>query len=182
MILVVQACALLQTKIPQDHQFVTDGGFGFQVPMSGEWYFGPEQAGQYLFSRKTVSSGSTVLSLVRHGPIVIAGGKPMTSEEIYKVFKRDIERDARGGRANKVKSQFSMKMHKNTECLFFTQVGEDIGMQPPMQLTNDGMICLHPKREKQFIWMAISQRVPMSASLEDMTADENKFFDSLQFL
>ncbi len=180
--LVIQACSLLQKKIDPDHHFETESGFSFQFPMSGEWYSGAETKGQYMVGKKPLSDGSSILAVVRHGPVWTPGGKSMTSAEMFEFFKKDIEKDSQGERVSEVKTHFLRKKVGEAECLSFNQLGQDNGSKDIMRLSNDGMICLHPKRRYQFIWMAISQRSPIGKPAEDLTDDENRFFSSLRFL
>ncbi len=178
----LQACSLMQKKVDPSERVVTDTGFEFRFPMKGEWYPGDGSRGQYVVGKKPSAEGTTTMALVRHGPIHTAGGKAMTSSEILERFQKDIEAEAKAGRVAKVKSQFSRKKRGEAECLFFKQAGEDQGPQQVMNMTNDGMICLHPTKKYNFVWMAISQRTPLGRSPENLTEDEKLFFDSLSFL
>jgi hypothetical protein len=183
LILVASGCSIFQTKIDPSEQHSTDSGFSFKFPMSGDWYPGQSSKGHFMVGQKPLNDGSTKLAIVRHGPIWTPGGKSMTNKELLDGFKKDIEKEAQGGRVDKIKSEFIQKKYKNADCLFFNQTGEDNPSQGPMSMTNDGMICLHPKRKYQFIWMAMSERRPVSRPASDTLVDDRKyFFDSLEFV
>ena len=178
----ILACSLTQKRIDPNFQNETESGFGFQFPMSGEWYLGDSAKGQYSAGKKPKPDGSTTVAIVRHGPIWTPGGKPMTSSELLDRFQKDIVTESQAGPVSKVESKFSQRKHGGADCLFFNQVGEDNGSHGAMNISNDGMICLHPTRKYQFIWMAISQRVPVGKAGENLAEDEKRFIGSLRFL
>lgn len=179
----VSACAMLQTKVDPNESQSTDGGFRFKFAMSGEWYAGQGNKGLYMVGQKPLSDGTSKLAIVRHGPIWTGGGKPMTNKEILDGFRKDLEKEAQGGRASKVKSEFNQKKYKDADCMYFEQSGEDSPAQGPMSMNNDGLICMHPKHKYQFIWLAISERRPLGKSVSGSFAeDKNRLFESLEFL
>lgn len=183
LVLAISGCAMLQAKIDPAQSHTTDGGFRFQFSMPGEWYPGKDAPGQYTAGQKPLPDGTTKLAVVRHGPIWTPGGKPLTNSEMLDGFKKDLEKEAQGGRVANIKSAFSKKKYKNADCLYFEQTGQDKAGQAPMDMNNDGVICLHPKRKAQFIWLTVSERrpagKPVSAAFGE---DKNLLFNSLEFL
>lgn len=184
LILVFSAgCSMLQKKLDPSQEYTTGSGFQFRFPMSGEWYPGSSQKGLYMVGQKPTSDGTSKLAIVRHGPIYTPGGKIMTNKEILDGFERDIENEAKGGRASKVKSNFAQKKYNGADCLTFAQSGEDNTPNGAMNMNNEGMICLHPNRPFHFIWMAISERWPLGKSGSPAFADDKKqFLNSLKFI
>lgn len=181
--LLISACAVLQSKIDPSESHTTQGGFRFKFAMSGDWYPGQENKGLYMVGQKQLPDGTTKLAIVRHGPIWTAGGRPMTNKEILDGFRKDIEKEAQGGRTSKVKSEFNQKKYKDADCMYFLQSGEDNTVGVSMRMSNDGLICMHPKHKYQFIWLAVSERRPIGKPVSELFEDDKKkLFDSLEFL
>jgi len=187
----LSSCTSLQkafiTKVNPNNTYTTDSGFSFRFPMDGEWY--PDgnfvtqgyQKPQYAVGQIPEDDGSTKLAVVRHGPIWTPEGKTVSKKEIFESFKRDIENSAKGERFSKAKSVFSEKKYKGADCLSFETSAEDNSPVGLMNLINDGLICLHPTKAYQFIWMAISARTPVTKPIPQMSEDKTKLFDSLGF-
>lgn len=176
-------CSMLQKKVNSEEELSTDSGFSFRFAMSGDWYPGSSQTGMYMVGQKPQPDGTSKLAIVRYGPIRTHGGKSLTNKEMLEVFKRDIEQGAQGGRVSKVKSNFTQKKLNGADCLFFEQSGEDSTSNGPMNMSNDGLVCLHPRRQYQFIWMAISERWPLGQTPNaNFSEDKNQFFNSLKFI
>ncbi|MBL7544038.1 MAG: hypothetical protein JNL11_09485 [Bdellovibrionaceae bacterium] len=181
--LLVSSCSMLQKKIDPNEYQSTGSGFRFKFAMTGEWYAGQGNKGLYMVGQKSSSDGTTKLAIVRHGPIWTGGGKPMTNREILDGFRKDLEKEAQGGRVSKVKSEFNQKKYKDADCIYFEQSGEDSPAQGPMSMNNDGLICLHPKHKYQFVWLAITERRPLGKPVsESFAEDKKRLFESLDFL
>lgn len=185
-LLFLASCVVARPKIDPTAEFKTQTGFRFRFAMPGEWQEGQSRAGQFTAGQKATGDGTTKVAVVRHGPLHTQGGVPMSNDEIFRIFRRDIEAEAKGGRvgaAGAVTSQFKRQKHNGADCMFFEQSGADQTAQGMMSLTNDGMICLHPKRPYTFIWMAISERRPLgkgrTAALEE---DKKQLFATLDFI
>lgn len=179
----MSGCALLQKKVVPTENITTESGFRFKFSMAGEWYPGEARKGAFVVGQKPLSDGTTKLAIVRHGPIWTGGGKPMTNKEILDGFKKDLEKEADGGRVAKIKNEFVQKKYMDADCMYFEQSGEDSSAQGPMSMNNDGLICMHPKQKYQFVWMAITERRPTGKSVSDTFADDKKhLFESLEFL
>lgn len=179
----LSGCSMLKKKVNPHEEYSTDSGFGFRFPMSGEWYPGSSQVGLYVVGQKPQSDGTSKLAIVRHGPLHTPGGKEMTNREMLDVFQKNIEREAQGGRASKVKSTFNRKKYSGADCLYFEQSGEDSTPKGSMNMSNDGMVCLHPRRKYQFVWMAMSERWPLGRSQSaNFSEDKKQFFNSLKFV
>jgi hypothetical protein len=176
--------SVLHKKVDPYQKLSSDNGFQFSFPMSGEWFRGnPSPIAQYMAGKEPAPDGTTTLAFVRYGPVWTPNGKAITNKEIFDSFKRDLEKDAKSGRATDVKTQFSNKKYSGAECLSFQQSGQDHPASGSMDMSNDGIICLHPKRPYQFIWLSISERRPLGKPPYDKFADDKKqFFNSLQFI
>lgn len=178
----LSGCSMLQKKVNPEEEHSTDSGFSFRFPMSGEWYPGSSQIGMYMARQKPQPDGTSKLAIVRHGPLHTPGGKAMTNKEMLEVFKRDIEREAQGGRVSKVRSNFNQKKYSGADCLYFEQSGENNTPNGSMNMSNEGMVCLHPRRQYQFVWMATSERWPLGKSPSaSFSEDKHQFFNSLRF-
>ncbi len=175
-------CSHATRKNDPGHHYKTDTGFTFQFPMAGEWFHGKPVKGQYLIGKEPTSDGSTSIVVVRHAPIWTPGGKPMTANELLDGFQKQIEADSKAGRARQIKSTFSRRKQAGADCMFYQQMGQDLGPRGAMDLATEGMICLHPSHNNKFIWMAMSQRVPVGKKREDLSTDKAKLFSSLRFL
>lgn len=180
-VLILSSCSILQKKVDPLFRYKTDSGFSFQVPMNGGWAEGPGGKGAYEFGMKSKKDGTTALAMVRHAPVMPSGTNKMGATETLEIFRRDFKRDSENGRVDTQKSTFDKKKFLGADCLFFKQLGEDRGVSPSMTITNDGIICLHPKNSNLFIWMAVSERRPLGAAALVSPNDEEKFFNSLQF-
>ena len=174
--LMVSGCAMVKKKIDPNESHTTDGGFRFKFSMPGEWNPGQSKPGLYMAGQKSQADATTKVAIVRHGPLWTTGGKPMNNQEKLDGFKKDIEKEAQSGRVAKVKSEFSQKKYKGADCLYFEQTGEDHASQGSKSMNNDGMICLHPKRKHQFIWLAISERRPLGKPVSGTFAEDKKRF------
>lgn len=176
------ACSMFQKKVDPTQVNTTQSGFRFKFPMAGDWHEGPAARGEYTVGQKGADGVSSKMAIVRHSPIVTPAGQPMTHKEMLDGFKKQIEIDSEGGRVSKVKSHFAQKKYRGADCLMFDQVGVDNSPKGPMNMSNDGMICLHPTRPYTFIWMGISERWPLgktaSATYQD---DKKRFLQSLEF-
>lgn len=181
LVVTISSCSLLQTKINSNERYQTDSGFAFKFPMIGEWYPAESKQGQYLVGKKPSEDGTTMLALVRHGPIWTPNGKAMSKSEMFNIFRKNIENEGQGGQVEGVKTTFSEKKHKGADCLFFDQIGKDRAPKGEMNLSNEGMICLHPQKEYKFIWMALSARSPVNAPVVNLSEEKKNFFDSLEF-
>lgn len=182
---IITACSTTKPKaINPEQEFKTTNGFKFKFPMKGDWHRGESSPlAEYVVGQEPKSDGSTTLAIVKHDVFIYTGNKKMTNKDILNVFKEAIVRDAKQGpRLSNVKTQFTEAKYKNADCLFFSQVGLDSTPQGSMTLANDGKVCMHPKKEYVYVWMAIGQRVPLDKSLNDMTSDKQAFFDSLEFI
>ena len=176
-------CSMLQKKLDPSQEYTTDSGFQFRFPMSGDWYPGQSQKGLYVVGQKPSSEGTSKITIVRHGPIYIPSDIPMTNKEILDRFKTNIENEAIGGRVSKVRSSFNQVKHNEADCLAFEQSGEDNTPSGAMNMSNQGLICLHPSRPYQFIWIAMSERWPLGKSgSASFSKDTKLLFDSLKFL
>ena len=179
----ISGCSMLQKKIDPFEEYVSDTGFKFQFSMTGEWLPGGAQPGAYMVGQRPTEDGASKLAMVRHGPLHTTGGKPMSPKEMLAIFQRDIENESKGGRVSKVKSTFTQKKYEGADCLVFDQTGIDATAKGPMNMNNDGIVCLHPRKPYKFIWMAISERWPigrpMSLTFND---DKSRLLNSLKFV
>lgn len=65
----------------------------------------------------------------------------------------------------------------------FEQSGEDKTANGTMNMSNDGIICLHPNRPYHFVWMAVSERWPLGKTISSTFANDKKqLFNSLKFI
>ena len=175
------ACAYDPAKVDSKQEYVTDTGFKFKFPLKGEWFVRDTGRDHFIFATKPTSDNSTMIAVVQHGPVRVQVGQEVSNEEIMKQLRQDVTEDSSGGRVSNVKTEFIEGRHGDATCLKFKQTGQDDGVTPPMLMSNDGMICLHPYIHYRFIWMAVSQRIPKDKKLPDMSAEENKFFSTLEF-
>ncbi len=181
--LLISSCAIFKKRIDPEIAYTTDSGFRFKFAMPGEWYPGPGAQGQYVVGQNAADSGSSKLALVKHGPVFTNNGAAASNSEILASFKKNIEAESKGGRVNKVSNEFTQKKFKGADCLFFQQTGEDAGAAAPMTIRNDGLVCLNPKRKYNYIWMAISERNPVTQPpSQTLTKDKQSLFESLEFV
>jgi hypothetical protein len=175
-------CSSLQKKLDPQFRYKTEAGwFSFQVPFTGGWVEGPGEKGVYQFGVKAKKDGTTALAFVRHAPIMEPGRKKLTNSQALAMFQHDIEQDSKSGRVETKKSEFIKKKYLGADCLVFKQLGQDNGVSPSMTITNDGMICLHPKDSNRYIWMTVSERRALLAKPLVPESEEEQFFNSLQF-
>lgn len=178
--LVLSSCALFNKKVDPNIIYTTKTGFQFQVPSVGQWYAGPVTENQYMFGQNPQEDETTKILVAHHGPVSM-GGMTMTNKQILDSFQNIIVRESKGGRAKNVKNEFSQRKFKNADCLFFSQNGQDRPGSVVMDMSNDGMICLHPTKKEYYIWLAISERRPVGKP-SSVDADKTQFFESLKFL
>jgi hypothetical protein len=187
-LILLQGCSSInnalspKVKVDPNHVYNSAGfGFLYRFGMEGQWYVADVSSGFYSVGQKPLDDGSTKLAAVRFAPMVTPGGVPMTNQQLIDVFKIKVEQSAKGGRVSEVKSRFVQLKYKKADCLKFYQTGIDNADSGKMNISNDGMICIHPTRNMQFIWMSLSERVPFNKSLSDMSKDEKNFLETLDF-
>lgn len=178
-------CATGPKKVDPQNIVQTGQGFSFKIPMTGEWYTGPATDKVYVFGKKTDSKDMSILAEVRQDQVDSQLKNPKNNKQILDFYRLALIADASGGRIKNTRSDFKQKKFKGTDCLYFNQVGEDLEARgttyPHMQISFKGILCLHPKDQKKFIRLAVSQRVNMNARFSDLTKDEEAFYNSLEF-
>jgi hypothetical protein len=157
-------------------------GFQFQFAMDGPWLVADISPGFMMVGTKPNDEKSTKLAAVRFGPMATPGNAPKTNAELIEVFKYKVEAEAKGPRMSHVKTKFKSVKYKQANCLSYEQTANDDAPTGPQDLSNDGMICIHPSRKMMFIWMVISERHAVGKSKLATDSDEQKFFGSLGFL
>ncbi len=179
-------CASSPKKVDPQAAIQTSVGFSFKIPMSGEWYTGPQTENVFIFGKKTVNNkDNSILAEVRHDKVDNSLKEAKTNKQILDFYRLSLLADASGGRIKNTRSDFKQKKFKTADCLYFNQVGEDLEARgttfPHMQISFKGILCLHPKDRTKFIRLALSQRVMMNAKFDDLSKDEQVFHDSLEF-
>ena len=176
-LLVLAACSTMPSKVDPQREHFTDNGFAYGFPMAGTWSLAEYSEGLHVVGRAASDDGSTELASVKHGPYPSRTKKPTSRQELEE-FKKLIQLESKG---RPVKNTFGFKKHANAECLTYQQSGKN-APGDPLATLNEGMVCLHPTRERQYIWVTLSLRHPPKARVsKEFAEDKKRLFDTVRF-
>lgn len=162
---------------PNKRQVLIETGFSLKLAMSGDWYLGEAHNGLLQMGQKPMNDGSTKIGLLMQGVINPPKNKTLTNKEVLKSIEDQIVNDSKQGRTQLETSKFTSIKHKNSDCLFFEQVGTDT--QTQMKMNQDGFVCLHPKKPTNYVYFSLSHRT--RAKLDPVSKDVNVVLASLEY-
>jgi hypothetical protein len=172
------ACSSPGSRISSRQNFKTDYGFTFKVPFEGDWY--QMRGPHYVFGSKPEEDGSTVLAEEKHGFVYPTEEELIVKREtLKKFFEPNLRMQDPDQRVQISTTDVTYKTFKKTECLFFKQIGFDT--DESMGMTYNGMICLLPSNGNRYVWLSVSQRVPKGKAFKDLSSEETRYFESLEF-
>lgn len=189
--LLLSSCVTPMKQVDPLIAFDTEIGFKIFPPPGGPWYEMPGREGGGLnLGRKPTArdeqDGSSTIADVQFGFMNLKQLKLNGPEETLKFLKLNMVELRDRDRFESSSGTFKRLTLKTAQCTSFEQTSLVDKMRKSkkgesLKMRNLGIICLHPKDQRRYVSIALSERVPVSREFTNLAKDEAAFREGLQF-
>ncbi len=187
----LSSCVSPMKQVDPAIAFDTEIGFKVLPPPGGPWYAMPAREGGGLnLGRKPTpqdeQEGSSTIADVQFGFMNLKQLKLNGPEETLKFLKLNMVELRDRDRFESTSGTSKKLTFKTAHCTSFEQTSLVDKMRKSKQgenlkMRNVGIICLHPKDQRRYVSIALSERVPVSREFSNFSKDEAAFRDGLEF-
>ncbi len=189
--LLLSSCATPLKQVDPTTSFDTEIGFKILPPPGGPWYEMPSREGGGLNlgrkpSPQDEQDGSSTIADVQFGFMNLKQLKLNGPDETLKFLKVNMVELRDRDRFESTSGTSKKLTFKTALCTSFEQTSLVDKMRKSksgenLKMRNVGIICLHPKDQRRYVSIALSERVPVSREFTNFVKDEGKFRDGLEF-